>query len=152
MMLRRCCSSLKVLRLRNIRFFNDGVLLQHGKPQCEFADYLSTTFNFQKRYERNNTVTQKDTNHAFMSPFKIWYAIVNRIRGYREVTLERTMTLQSPQFREMEEFNTLLERNDGLLEGCSVEAIREEKIGFKSSENGTHSICFGAAICSHVLR
>ena len=70
------------LRLGNIRFFKYWNLLQHGNPQCEFADCVSITFESQKKDERNDTVTQKGTDHAFLSPVKIWYAIVKRIRGY----------------------------------------------------------------------
>ena len=38
-----------IFRLRNIRFFKDGVLLNHGDPQYEFADSVSITLEFQKR-------------------------------------------------------------------------------------------------------
>ena len=71
-----------VLRLGNIRFFKDGILLEHSNPQCEFVDSVAITFEFQKKDERNGTVTQKGTYHAFMSPVKIWYEIVKRIRDY----------------------------------------------------------------------
>ena len=35
-----------------------------------------------RKDERNDTVTQKDTDHAFLSPVKVWHAIVKRTRGY----------------------------------------------------------------------
>ena len=54
----------------------------HNNPQCDFADCVSITFEFQKKDERNDSVTQKDTNHAFMSPVKIWYAIIQNQRLY----------------------------------------------------------------------
>ena len=38
-----------ILRLGNIRFFKDGILLIHSDPQCEFADNVSITFEFQKK-------------------------------------------------------------------------------------------------------
>ena len=69
-----------ILRLENIRFFKDSILLEHINPQCKFADSVAITFEFVKKDERNNTVTQKGTDHAFMSPVKIWYEIVKRIR------------------------------------------------------------------------
>ena len=70
------------MRSRNIRFFKDGTLLEHNNPQCEFADSVAITFEFQKKDERNDTTTQKSTDHTFMSPVKIWHEIVKRIIGY----------------------------------------------------------------------
>ena len=67
-----------ILRLRNIRLFKDGRLLCHSNPQCEFSDSVAIIFEFQKKDERNNTVTQQDTDHLFLSPIRIWYAIVKK--------------------------------------------------------------------------
>ena len=35
-----------ILRLGNIRFFKDGILLNHSNPQCECAINVSVTFEF----------------------------------------------------------------------------------------------------------
>ena len=60
-----------ILRLRNIRFFKDRILLDHSNPRCKFADSVVIAFEFQKKDERNGTVTQKGADHAFVSPVKI---------------------------------------------------------------------------------
>ena len=65
-----------ILRLRCIRFFKDGILLSHDSPLLEHADCVAITFEFQKKDERNDTVTQLDTDHSFLSPVRIWAAIV----------------------------------------------------------------------------
>ena len=91
-----------ILRLGNIRLFEDGLLLNHSNPQCECADNVSITFEFQKKDERNDTVTQKDTDHAFMSPVKIWYAIVKKL----EVTQAPTTTPRSQSSGETRESST----------------------------------------------
>ena len=47
-----------ILRIRNIRFFSDGRELSHNDSCLEYADCVSITFEFQKKDERNDTVTQ----------------------------------------------------------------------------------------------
>ena len=71
-----------ILRIGNIRFFKDGFSLCHSNPLCESADCVAITFEFQKKDERNDTVTQLDTDHPSLSPVRIWYSIVKRIRSY----------------------------------------------------------------------
>ena len=131
-----------ILRLGNIRLFEDGLLLNHSNPQCECADNVSITFEFQKKDERNDTVTQKDTDHTFMSPVKIWYAIVKRIRSY---TGSNDDTPVSVVWRNKRIQHITSEEVIASLR-AAVEAIGEEKIGFKSSKIGTHSIRSGAAM------
>jgi hypothetical protein len=47
-----------ILRLRNIRFFKKGTLLSHNNKSISTADNVSITFEFQKKDERDDTVTQ----------------------------------------------------------------------------------------------
>ena len=130
------------MRLRNIRFFKDGICLNHSNPQCEHANSVSITFEFQKKDERNDTVTQKDTDHAFLSPVKIWYAVVKRIRSYPGSNDD---TPVSAVWRNKRIQHITSEEMIASLR-AAVEAIGEEKFGFKSSEIGTHSIRSGAAM------
>ena len=131
-----------VLRLRNIGLFKDGILLNHSDPQCEYTDNVSITFEFQKKDERNDKVTQKDTDHTFLSPVTIWHAIVKRIRSYPGFNND---TPVSAVWRNKRIQHITLEEMIASLRDA-VKAIGEEKFGFKSSEVGTHSIRSGAAM------
>ena len=62
--------------------FKDGVLLSHSNPLYEFADSVAATFEFQGKDERNDTVTQLDTDLPFLDPERILFVIVKRVRGY----------------------------------------------------------------------
>ena len=46
----------KVLRLRNIMFKGQGMLLDHRNEQLDIADMVAITFEFQKNNKRNKTV------------------------------------------------------------------------------------------------
>ena len=131
-----------ILRLRNIRFLEDGIVLDHSNPQCEFAESVAITFEFQEKDERNDTVTQKATDNAFLSPVKIWYEIVKRIRSYKgaddNTPVAEVWRNGRIQHITSEEMVIYLR--------AAVEAIGEEKFGFKSTEVGTHSLRSGAAM------
>ena len=103
---------------------------------------MAITFEFQKKDERNDTVTQKATDHESLSPVKIWHEIVKRIRGYNGAddntpvsAVWRNGRMQQISLQEMV-----------VSLRAAIEAIGEEKIGFKSSEIGTHSLSSGAAM------
>ena len=131
-----------ILRLRNIRFFKDKILLDHSNPQCEFAGNVAITFEFQKKDEGNNTVTQKGTDHAFMSPVKIWLEIVKRIRDHSgaddDTQVSAVWRNRRIQHITSEDMITALR--------AAAKIIGEDKLGFEISEIGTHSLRSGAAM------
>ena len=130
------------MRLRHIRFFKDGILLDHSNPQCEFADSVAITFEFQKKDERNDTVTQKGTDHAFMSPVKIWYEIVKRVRSYPGTDDDTSVSAvwRSGRIQHVTSEDMIIALR------AAATAIGEDKVGFNISEIGTHSLRSGAAM------
>ena len=66
----------EILRLRNIRFFKDGELVQHSHPELEFADCVSLTFERQKRKEKNDTVTQEASGDSVLCPVQFAAGLV----------------------------------------------------------------------------
>ena len=131
-----------ILRLRCIRFFKDGILLSHDSPLLERADCVAITFEFQKKDERNDTVTQLDTDHSFLSPVRIWAAIVKRIRKYPGANDDTPVSAVWRNGRI--QHVTSAEMVNALRD--AVKVIGEEKLGFKSTEIGTHSLRSGAAM------
>ena len=71
-----------ILRLRNLRFFRDGKLIEHSDPHLEFSDCISITFKMQKKDEKNDTVTQKASGDINMCPVRMAASITRRIRSY----------------------------------------------------------------------
>ena len=87
-------------------------------------------------------MTQKDTDHAFLSPVKIWHAIVKRIRSYPGSNDD---TPVSAVWRNKRIQHITSEEMIASLR-AAVEAIGEKIFCFKSSEIRTHSIRSGAAM------
>ena len=131
-----------MLRLRNIRSLKEGIVLEHSNPLCEFAESVAITFEFQKKDERNDTVTQKATDHAFLSPVKIWYEIVKRIRNYpgADDNTQVSAVWKNGRIQHITSEEMVISLR------AAVEAIGEEKFGFKSTEIRTHSLRSGAAM------
>jgi len=54
----------KILRLRNVRFFQGVEQLSHDHRELEFADCVTLTFERQKKDEKMNTVTLMASHNA----------------------------------------------------------------------------------------
>ena len=131
-----------IIRLRNIRFFKDGKLLHHNDPNLEEADCVSITFEWQKKDERMDTVTQLSSEDELLCPCRVWAKIVRRIREYHGSNDD---TPVSAVWR-----NGRIEHitSDEMVKAlqAAVVLIGEEKLGFKKEDIGTHSIRSGAAM------
>ena len=75
-----------ILKIRNLRFFKDGRLMSHDDPNLEYADCVSITFEWQKRDERNDTVTQLASEDIVLCAVRQWAALVKRIMRYPGAT------------------------------------------------------------------
>jgi len=134
------------LRLRNLRFFKDGIELAHNSPFLEFADCVSITFERQKKDERMDTITQLASGDAILCPVRRWAALVRRIRGYPGATDD---TKVSAVWRNDRIEHVSSKELVGALRAAVV-AYGEEKLGFKAEEIGTHSIRSGAAMAMYL--
>ena len=94
-----------ILRLRNIRFFTEGIETSNNSTDLGFSDCVSITFEFQKKEERNDTVT-------LISQRMTCYVLSGaglRLSGGLEVTQEQMMIRQSQQYGIMTGLNTYLQ-------------------------------------------
>ena len=132
----------KILRLKNIRFFRKGKELSHNNPWLEFADCVSITFEFQKKDEKNDTVTQMTSGDALLCPVRQWAAIVRRIWSYKGATMDTAVSAVLRHGRI--EHITSKEMVKALRAACA--AVGWEELGFEEHEIGTHSIRSGAAM------
>ena len=62
--------------------FKDGRELQHSYLFLEYADCVSITFEWQKKDELYDTVTQLASEHIIICPVRQWDALVKHIRNY----------------------------------------------------------------------
>ena len=135
-----------VLRLRCFRFFRNGKLVPHDDHFLENSDCVSITFEWQKKDERNDTVTQMATLHILLCPVRAWAAVVKRIRSYPGATDE---TKVSAYWKDSQ-INHLTSKNMSDALRDAVSAIGEESLGFKASQVGCHSIRSGAAMAMYL--
>ena len=85
----RSCEYLKVtgerrtdaLRVRNFVFRKNQRIMDHSDPNLECADTVTLTFEFQKRDQRDDAVTQSKTKDAIMCPVKAAAALIQRLRA-----------------------------------------------------------------------
>ena len=108
----------------------------------EYATYVAITFEFLKKGERNDTFTQLDTDHSFLSLARIWAATVLRIRSYPGANNDTLVS--AVQRNNRIQHVTSAQMSNALRD--TVSTIGEETLGFKSTEIGTHSLRSGAAM------
>jgi hypothetical protein len=61
---------MKLLTIKNIRFFKNRKLLAHNDTDRSLADTVSITFEFQKRETRNEIITQHRTD-SLLCPIRL---------------------------------------------------------------------------------
>jgi hypothetical protein len=71
-----------IVRLRCVVFRHNRAIIPHDSPDLELADFVSITFEMQKKDEKFDRVTQHTTGHIIMCPVRLWAAIIKRIRSY----------------------------------------------------------------------
>jgi len=85
----RSCENFKVsgerrthpIRKRNMVFQKVGRIPAHSLPRLHLADTIAITFEYQKRDERNNTVTQWRTGNSTYCPLVVSAAMVRRLEA-----------------------------------------------------------------------
>ena len=87
----RSCENFKVagprrtcpIRLRNMVFWKANKIVPHSSPLLEAADKVTIHFEWQKRDDRNEDVTQSATPHPFLCPVKAAASIVRRLQSFQ---------------------------------------------------------------------
>ena len=132
--------------IRNIRFFLDGRELSHNDPRLEYADCVSVTFEFQKKDERNNTVTQMASMDILLCPIRQWAAIVRRILGYPGANVDTPVSAvwrnnRIKQVTSKDMVNALR---------VAVAFIGEENLDISQEDISVHLIRSGAAMAMYL--
>jgi hypothetical protein len=85
----RSCENFKVfgerrthsIRKRNIASIKNHKILPHNSPDLELFDAVTVTFEYQKRDERNDSVTQSRHGDLLLCPVRCTAAIVRRLQA-----------------------------------------------------------------------
>ena len=136
----------KVLRIRDIRFFDKNTLIPHDSPNLSSADKVSITFRFQKNDSINETVTLPASGDIEMCPVKMWAKSIKRILAYEGTDENSTINTFFEKGKLTQITNKQIEKE---LKKAA-DKIGHLKLGFKSSEIGTHSIRSGAAMAMYL--
>ena len=121
--------------------------MDHLDPQLEYADCVSKPFEWQKKDERMDTVTQMASGDRSLYPVRLDAVLVRRTRSYPGSSEDTPMSA--------------VRRNDRTEHGASKEilealraavgALGEEKLGILMKEVGTHSVRSGAAMAMYFV-
>ena len=139
----------KLLCLKNIRFFYRGAQIKERDLKVmSRADTVSITFEFQKNNERNETITMHRTGDNLLCPVIAWAKIVARIINYSWSSEETPVNYyEGPDDDKIYQF-TASRMQKKLRKAC--DSLGEERLGFNSSDIGTHSIRSGAAMALYL--
>ncbi len=132
----------QILRLRNIRFFWDGKLINHNDDELEFSDCILLTFKKQKKDRKMDTITQMASGDVKLCPVHSAAAIVWRIRGYPGTTSDTPIStiMINGWMTHVTSKNIINPLQDAVV------AIGEHWLSINRDEIGTHSIRSGAAM------
>jgi hypothetical protein len=87
----------KTLTLGDIRFFRGRHPMEFHDPDLHLADTVSWTFHYQKRDQRDDTITQHRTLDPLLCPIKAWTYTVRRLLRLPGTTLTTTVdTFRTP--------------------------------------------------------
>jgi integrase len=137
------------LRLRNFLFLRGHRRLDHSSDDLVSADSITITFEWQKRDDRDDQVTQSRTPHRLLCPVKTAAAIVKYIRSiggtddtpiytYRHHTYGNLCHLTGSQARDM------------LRKFVEVDVDPDESWGFNHTQIGLHSLRSSAAMAMYL--
>ena len=131
-----------IVRLKNIVFRCNNVIIPHDSPCLHLADFVSITFEMQKKDEKSDRVTQHTTNHKIMCPVRTWAAIVQRIRSDPDAD---DNTPVSAVWRN-DRIEHITSRNIIDAIDNAAESIGYANLGLEKGDFGTHSIRAGGAM------
>jgi hypothetical protein len=132
----------EILRLRNLRFFQNGRLINHNDPSLKYADCLNVTFEMQKKDKKNKTRTQLVSGDILLCPVRAAAAIIRRIQAYPGSTHDTPISA----IWRCDCIDDLMSKQIANALQDAVLAIGEDSLHIAANEIGIHSIRSGAAM------
>jgi hypothetical protein len=133
----------KILRMKNIKFKKNGILLPHSSSDLGTADMVIITFEFQKNQLRNQTVHMFKTDDEILNPVLAWSKTVQRI--WQTIPNASDDTKVCAFFENGRVFDIDSTQIRPKLRAI-VELIGQHELGFSKEDIGLHSIRSGGAM------
>ena len=133
----------RIIRLRNIKFKKQGILLTINSPNLFLSDIVMITFEYQKNNNRNKTVHMYKTNDDLLCPVKAWAYTITRILKTVPNANSDTKVCAYVDSGQVRHIDSTYAR--ARLRGI-VELIGQDILGFTKEEAGLHSIRSGGAM------
>lgn len=134
------------IRLRNIRFWKDNVIIPHSSQLLESADKVTIHFEWQKKEDRDVDVTQSATHHLSLCPVRAAAAIVRRLQSFQAVPSTFIYTYRSAS-------GTLRDVTGAIalqLLRAHIQAIDHKSLGISPETIGLHSCRSSAAMAMYL--
>ena len=138
----------KTLTLGDLHFYRNRRLLPISDPNLHLADTISITFRYQKRDERDDTITHHRTLDPVLCPVKAWAYTARRLHILPGSSLATTVdTFYNSTTAALTRFTA-----SGLLKlfRATATAMGESTLGFPASDIGTHSNRSAAAMAMYL--
>ena len=152
----RSCENFKVsgerrthpIRKRNIVFIKNHRILPHESPDLELADAVTVTFEYQKRDERNDSVTQSKNDDPVLCPVRSSAAIVRRLQamGVDDDAFVYTYRSDTRQGKHVDMTGTVALK----LLRQFVTSIDHVALGIDPAEIGLHSCRSSSAMAMYI--
>ena len=143
-----CNRRTNTLTLGDIQFYRNRRLLSHHDPELHLADTVSITFHYQKRDQRDDTITQQRTLDPILCPVKSWAYTIRRLLRLSGTSTSTTVdTFLDPSTGTLSRFTAT-----GLLAlfRTTARSMGEEALGFPAELIGTHSNRSAAAMAMYL--
>ena len=132
----------KLLRIQDIRFFQERKDITQNRATNHLADIICITFRDQKNGEKDETITLSRTTDPIMCPVRQGACIVNRILAIPGQTADSTInTYQSGNHKYTLKSETAIKRVRKL-----ATALGSDQLGHDPLDIGLHSIRSAAAM------
>ena len=138
----------KRLRLRNLRLFRAGRLLEFQDPTLRSADFVSMTFEDQKNGKRHDTITLQNSCDGILNPVLAIADLIQRVIKIPGASLDSYINKYASRGKTREV--TAFQVRESLRVACIT--IGLSKLGFTEDEIGTHSLRSGAAMAMYLAR
>jgi hypothetical protein len=115
-------------------------------PDLEFTDFISITFECQKRDDKNDTITQESSGDSVLCPMRFVAGLVRRIWSYKRTD---SNTHVSAYISNGEVTHATSNQVINSLRDV-VGAMGESCLGISKMEIGTHLIRSGAAMAMYL--
>jgi hypothetical protein len=138
----------KTLTIADFQFYRNRRLVPHHDSELHLADTVSITFRYQKRDERDDTITQHRTLDHTLCPVKAWAYTIRRLLRLPGVHPSTTVdTFMDPSNGNPSRFTAA-----GLLAlfRANARAMGQENLGFPAELLGTHSNRSAAAMAMYL--